>query len=675
VGVCFLKRSRSTVAWTVDPETPTFADPMMTHLLRAFCLFLLVATARAQEGVFLADLFGDGMVLQRESTIRIFGSISDGDAQPTISATWPGGDARPIEIDGSTWSVEFETGAAGGPFEVRIDGHTALSDVWLGEVWLCSGQSNMVWPVSASDPGSATLAGSSSEPANWNQPSIHLFELPQRTSPSPQGRIEAEWRRCTPETAQSFSAVALHFATVLHQELDVPIGLVGSHWGGTRAEAWTRESSLAGFSGLQPGLERLRQARLDRMTERFDAATLRWIEELSPRNIGPGSALPEEGWEDTTLPRLWRDLDGENLGGFDGLVTYRREIGIPASWVGREVVISLGAIDDVDVTTIDDQVFATTGAGSWKKPRRYRWRRASETATLVVRALDTGGAGGFSGTPDQMFMHPVGSPELKVSLTEGWQMLRGAPIGELPTPPPPTGVDQNTPAALYNGMIAPLVGFRFAGVIWYQGESNRTRYEEYRALFPAMISDWRGAFDDDLPFYFVQIAPFGYAGDSGQAAELREAQRGALNLHGTGMAVTMDIGDPRDIHPRNKHEVGRRLALWAMARTYGRDELVHSGPLPERLYRGRDGAVHVRFDHAGGGLAAPGGALKLFKAAGRDGAWHPARAEIVTPDTLAIRCEAVEGGIVAVRYAWGAADAAELFNAEGLPASSFRVSL
>lgn len=620
------------------------------------------------------------MVIQRESTVRIFGSISDGDAQPRISATWPGGDARPIEVDGSTWSVEFETGAAGGPFEVRIDGITVLSDVWLGEVWLCSGQSNMVWPVSASEPGSATLAASSSEPPDWNQPSIHLFELPQRTSPSPQGRIDAEWRRCTPETALKDCAVSgVHFATVLHQELDVPIGLVGSHWGGTPAEAWMREASLTGFPRLQPGLERLREARLDRMMEPLDggldAATLRWIEELSPRNVGPGSALPAEGWSDTTLPRLWKDLDGQDLDAFDGLVTYRREIDIPASWVGRDVVISLGAIDDVDVTTIDGQVFATTGDGSWKKPRRYRWRQASDAGTLVVRVLDTGGAGGFSGTPDQMFMHPVGSPELQVPLTEGWQMLRGAPIEEWPTPPSPTGVSQNTPAALYNGMIAPLVGFRFAGVIWYQGESNRARYEQYRALFPAMISDWRGAFGFDLPFYFVQIAPFGYGGDDGEAAELREAQRGALNLHGTGMAVTMDIGDPRDIHPRNKHEVGRRLARWAMAKTYGRDDLVHSGPLPERLYRWRDGAMHVRFEHAGGGLTAPGGALRLFEAAGRDGAWHPAKAEIVIPDTLEIRCEAVDGGIVAVRYAWGAADAAELFNAEGLPASSFRVTL
>ena len=221
-------------------------------------------------------------------------------------------------------------------------------------------------------------------------------------------------------------------------------------------------------------------------------------------------------------------------------------------------------------------------------------------------------------------------------------------------------------------MIAPLVGFPIAGAIWYQGESNRTRYEEYRTLFPTMISDWRDAWGYDFPFYYVQIAPFGYGGDSGQAAELREAQRLAMRLPRTGMAVTMDIGNPADIHPRNKHAVGRRLALWAMAGTYGRSDLVHSGPLPTQPARAGAG-VQVRFEHAGGGLVAPDG-LTLFEACGANGVWHPASAEISGDNTVLVRCPEA-GAIEQVRYAWGAADAAELFNAEGLPASSFRISL
>lgn len=475
--------------------------------------FAQEAAAEAEPTVRLHGLYSEGMVLQRDRAVPVRGWAAPGETL-AVAADWPAaaqnggsGSRVPTVItvadDQGHFRALLGAGNAGGPYTITVtaesDGSVrTVRDVWLGEVWLCSGQSNMEWPVSAAAPGSATLEASSEEPADWARPHIRLFEAPHRASATPEQDVKASWVKCSPQSAQSFSAVALHFATVLQQELHVPIGLIGSHWGGTPAEAWTSAETIA-------------------------------------------NGFPE----------------------------------------------------------------------------------------LAKRA-------GQAQEEDKL--------------------------------------NQHTPSALYNGMLAPLVGFPVAGVIWYQGESNRTRAEQYEKLFPAMIIDWRRAWARQLPFYFVQIAPYAYGDDTGEAAALRDAQRLThKQVADTGMVVTLDIGNPADIHPRNKHEVGRRLALWAMAKTYGRKDLVHSGPLPGKMEHGGR-ALLLHFEHVGEGLRAPQG-LSHFEVAGPNHEWQPAEATISDDGkSVKVSCRGIETPIM-LRYAWGAADAAELFNSAGLPATSFSIHL
>lgn len=660
-------------------------SPRLLGALLASLLLVVPAIAQSDTPVRLPALFSDGAVLQRDSVITVWGWAEPG-KMVTVNGTWRNSIQYTTAGDDGRFSVVLRTGEAGGPHELSVEcggQKTVVEDILLGEVWLCGGQSNMEWPLSASAPGSATLAASSSAPADWNQPRIRMFEVPHRVSHSPQTDVTAKWVSCTPETAQSFSGIGLHFANVLQQELDVPIGLIGSHWGGTPAESWTSEPTADGFPGLQAGLNQLRAQRNasgDGAGTR-DAANRKWF--LAANAADPGIAGgwktsgDSEGWIDAPVPGIWKDLPDAGLSDFDGLVWYRRTVEIPDSWAGKDLALNLGPIDDMDAVYFQGKaVGVTLVPGKWQSPRRYRVSGRlvqGGSVTIAVRAIDTGGAGGITGEAALNSIHPFSDASEQISLAGTWKLRVGLPIAKLPATPGAASIGPNTPAGLYNGMLAPLAPYGIAGAIWYQGESNRTRFEEYRALFPAMITDWRTTFGADFPFYFVQIAPFGYGGDSGQAAELREAQRLALQLPGTGMAVTMDIGNPKDIHPRNKHEVGRRLALWAMAKTYGRDGLVHSGPLPAALQRTIAG-LRLSFTHVADGLVAQG-ELTLFEAAGADGVWHPAKATLTSDrQALTISC-ANAPAVEQVRYAWGAANAGQLFNSAGLPASSFRISL
>jgi sialate O-acetylesterase len=277
----------------------------------------------------------------------------------------------------------------------------------------------------------------------------------------------------------------------------------------------------------------------------------------------------------------------------------------------------------------------------------------------------------MTGETDQLQVAPVEDAEgLHLPLSGSWRYRTGASLSQLPRFPDRPGFHQNVATALSNGMLAAIIPFGIRGAIWYQGESNRTRGKQYERLFPAMIADWRARWGrGDFPFYFVQIAPFGYGGDTGQAAELRDAQRKTLAVPNTGMAVTMDIGDPGNIHPVDKLDVGERLARWALAKTYGKQDLVYSGPLYRSMSFEGD-AIRVEFDHVDGGLVARGGELTHFTIAGADRRFVPAAARIDGRGVLVSSPEVPRP--VAVRYGWGAADQPNLFNAAGLPASSFR---
>ncbi|MEW6073492.1 MAG: sialate O-acetylesterase [Planctomycetota bacterium] len=657
--------------------------PTLPSVLAALSPTLLVPLllgTPARADVRLPSLFSDGMVLQRDSLAPIWGWAAPGE-RVSLRAGW--NERLTIQAEAGAdgaWSTAVPTGAAGGPYTLRIEGASTIEirDVLIGEVWLGSGQSNMEWKIQDCARGIEDFAAVRAE---QNLPRIRLFDVRNAIAMAPVEECAGTWRACTPESWPELGAVAFYFARELHRELSVPIGVITSDWGGTPAEAWTSRETLASFPEFAPALARLAAGgAAERVLAEEQAAWWRGVDEKTPGAVGWAAAeLDDSEWPAATVPAIWSSEDG--LDRFDGVAWYRRTIELPAGWTNRDLVLELGPIDDMDTTWFNgEKVGGAEVMGFWSQPRSYRVsgrlvRRGANT--IAVRVVDTGGHGGFTGAPDQVAVRlagaegaprPGGAPSL--SIAGAWRRKVGASLADL-GPFPSTGwFDSSYPTSLYNGMIAPLVPYRLRGVIWYQGESNRERAAQYRTLFPALIADWRGSWEQgELPFYFVQIAPYRYEGDTGEAAELREAQMLALQVPQTGMAVTMDIGEPGDIHPANKWEVGRRLALWALAQDYGRPDLPFSGPLFRAM--AREGArIRLSFDHTFGGLMAQAGPLSHFTIAGADRLFHRAQAEIEGNEVV-VWGEAV-GQPVAVRYGWGAADMPNLFNLAGLPASSFR---
>ena len=624
-------------------------------------------------------IFSDGMVLQREAQVRVWGWCDPGEPV-AVTASWPGGSTWRAEADREgRFEVAFDTQQAGGPFELTVRAGSnpehVIDDVWLGEVWICSGQSNMEWTLGPGvGPG---IQDWKREVLSADYPELRLFNVPNHFAASPADDCEARWMRCTPETATTFSATAYFFGRELARNLDCPIALVETDWGGTVCEAWTSHEALAAFPEFKDDLKTVAKFGMNpwKVEQELARATEAWWKGLGEKDPGSGEArfmnasFSDKGWGAMPVPGGWEGAV-ESLARFDGIVWFRRSFELSGNELDHEYTLELGTIDDMDTTWVNGQkVGGLETYGSWNKKRSYAIPAGvlkKGRNVIAVRVLDTGGAGGIHGESDSLALKASDGTEL--SLAGSWRYQAGADIRTVGRPPSRAWLHQNRATALFNGMLSPLIPLSVCGVIWYQGESNRPRWEQYRRLFPAMIVDWRQQFQNaDMPFYFVQIAPFNYGGDTGEAALLRDAQRRTLALPNTGMAVTMDIGDPRNIHPANKQDVGRRLALWALAKDYGKAELEYSGPLAASVKRS-GASVRVRFTHADG-LTTRGAPLELFTLAGSDGRYHPAMAKI-DGDTIVVQSNAVSEP-KSVRFGGGAGDETSLWNAAGLPASSF----
>jgi sialate O-acetylesterase len=661
---------------------PTLLFPRSV-LAASAAIALGVAEAKAQ--LPLPAVFGDHMVLQRNTDAALWGRAAPG-ATVVVSADWPDAASATARAgaDGR-FRATIRTPDAGGPFTLVVateDGsRRELRDVLVGEVWLCSGQSNMEMPLGNIGPGYEGVLGAAEVIAAADHPRLRLFTVENRLAAAPLDDCTGEWRACSPERARTFSATGYFFGSELLRALDVPIGLISADWGGTPAEAWTSADTLGrdpDFADATARVAELGRNR-DALERRYDAEIAGWeqrLDELDPGSrAGHAFAAPsfdDSAWSTMPLPAAW---ESNGLEAFDGIVWLRRTIELPADQAGRDLVLELGPIDDLDVVWFAGVRGALAPArGRGPPPRRYPVPAAAAragTRVIAVRVHDTGGQGGLVGTAEQLRLRRADDGSAAVPLAGDWRFAKGVAQADVPPMPRPPALDAHMPTVLFQGMIAPLVPFALRGVIWYQGESNRTRAAQYRRLFPAMIADWRRHFGrGDFPFYFVQIAPFGYQNDRGEAAALREAQMLALRVPNTGMAVTMDVGDPRDIHPKDKATVGQRLALWALARTYGRDDVVCSGPLYRAMER-EPGRVRLSFDCAEGGLTTRDGAPpSQFTIAGADREFVPADA-VLDGDTVVVHSDRVPEP-VAVRYAWGAADQPNLQNRAGLPASSFR---
>ena len=656
---------------------------MPNHLLFLATVALGLAAPVAQATVRLPALVGSHMVLQRDRPVPVWGWAAPGEA---VSVTFRGQAYPATAPDASgRWQATLPPTPAGGPYELTVKGQNiiTLTDVLVGDVWLASGQSNMQFKVQ--DPnvgGYQPTQNAEQEIAAANWPRLRFFTVNQTVAYRPQAEAAGTgWQVCSPATVAEFSAVAYFFSRDLYQHYQVPMGVVVSSWGGTPAEAWVSAEGLRSFPEFRARVADFAQRTTSLGDDRHAYETRRQelLDNIRRYDKGylPGGqtwAAPDfdaRAWPTMPLPGLWESQPG--LATYDGVVWFRREIDLPARLVGQPLTLRLGRVDDADSTYFNG---VRVGSGSgYQNLRSYPVPAGLARAgrnVIAVRVLDTGGGGGIGGIggePAELSLSGVGQP---LSLAGPWQYQVGLPVQDQPVPPVPGGA-QSAPTALYNAMIAPLEPLAFKGIIWYQGESNADRAAQYRTLFPALITDWRRHPGADLPFLFVQLANYQSAlpqPAESDWAELREAQAGALKLPRTGMATAIDIGNPTDIHPHNKQEVGRRLALAARRVAYGDNQLTASGP----TYAGLTVAgatARLKFTHLGAGLAVRNGpALRGFAVAGADRQFHWATARVVGREVV-VQSPAVPRP-VAVRYDWASNPDGNLANRAGLPAPPFR---
>jgi sialate O-acetylesterase len=645
-------------------------------LLRAAFVLTVTATTAGAD-VTLPALFGPHMVVQRDRPVRVWGGAEPGES---VTVELAGARATATADPSGRFEATLAALPAGGPYALVVSGRNRLQldDVWSGEVWVASGQSNMEFPLQRADRGAEDAAAGCQR--------LRLFTVEKATAFEPRTDVKGSWSECTTETALGFSAVAFHFGREIARTQNVTVGLVHSSWGGTPAEAWTPRAALLAVPELAPAVTAFDRERAD------PAPAARYLEERAAwekrnfaqdtGNAGFAQGLAAEGadetgWKPMALPRHW-----ESAGlAIDGAVWFRRTFELPADWSQQDLTLSLGPLDDMDVTYVNGaEVGHVDGATPeyWSVPRVYTVpssRLHTGRNVVAVRVWDHAGDGGFAGAPAQMFAQ---SGETRLPLAGEWlyrveRALDPMNVDWGSQPPAPASAgNPNSPTVLWNAMMAPLVRFPMRGAIWYQGEANTGRAYQYRTLFPAMIRAWREAWSDpSLAFLFVQLASFKPAvpapGES-DWAELREAQGMTLALPQTGMATAIDIGEAGDIHPKNKSDVGLRLALAARSAIYG-EAVVANGPtFASSAIDGR--AIRIALQHAAGLATRDGGAPRGFAIAGRDRKWRTATA-VIDGEALLVSSPDVPAP-VAVRYAWADNPGVNLVNGAGLPALPFR---
>lgn len=645
----------------------------LAKLIISVSLILFLPAANAQ--IKLPAIFSDNMVLQRNAKIPIWGTEKP--EQKITVKIQQQSKTTTANRDGK-WRVDLASMSAGGPYELTVSGTETITfkNVMIGEVWLCSGQSNMEMPLVSTW---ATVNNFKAEVAAANYPDLRLCIVKRAKSTKSRTDVESEgWKSCDSTSVKNFSATAYFFGRQLQQKLGVPVGLIQSAWGGTIVEAWTSSTSLKTVPEMAGFVKMLATSPLDSIFDEsaFAEKMAAWNRKLDEMDASPSDSAPswinpdfdDSAWPTMSLPKPW---ERAGLPSFDGIMKFRKVIRLPESFSKQNLQLNLGPIDDADVTYFNG---VQIGAMSiYNQFRHYRvpanLLKAGENV-IAVRVLDTGGDGGLYGKPEALNLLKDSTQAL--SLAGEWRYQLGEELKNLP-PRPALANTPNRPTVLYNAMIAPLVPYAIRGAIWYQGESNAGRAYQYRTLFPLLIKDWRARWGQgDFPFLFVQLAnyqPVAPEPGDNDWAELREAQTMTLALPNTGMAVTIDIGDANDIHPGNKQEVGNRLALNARHLVYS-ENIAYSGPIYKSM-KIEGNRIRLFFDHAQDGLMSKGGdKLHGFAIAGADRKFVWADA-VIDGQTVMVSSPQITQP-VAVRYAWAINPVCNLYNRAGLPASPFR---
>ncbi len=631
-------------------------------------LTLVLVHSLAVGQVRLARLFSDHAVLQRQQSIPVWGWAKPGE---TVRATLST-QTQTAKADATgKWMVKFSAMEAGGPYEllaIAKSGKAQATDVLVGEVWLCSGQSNMEWPVKQAD-------HFPEERQNANFPQIRHFHVDHELALQPQTELKTgDWRVSSAETVGDFTAVGFFFARELAKKLNIPIGLVHSSWGGSQVEGWiSREGMLSNAELREPA------QRLPTTWSAADSMIDRGLRKQLFGNPDQKLTLAEEqqyvdpthdfsAWLKTDPIGQWQ---WKGLHGFRGKGFMSRQIEIPAYMVSQPTTLGLAENDSPNEVYINGKrVWEGTLAGVRKitLPANTWQTGVNRLVVKMGQTIEPAWYGmGLRGSATELY---VATTEQRISLATDWKVMPS-----FAEPHTYTLFMNDVAATIYNSMIKPLVPFGMRGVLWYQGETNAGRAYQYRQSFPLLITDWRQQWGQDFSFYFVQLSSFGVNQTSNQGsnwAELREAQTMTLRLPKTGMAVTTDIGNPADIHPTNKQDVGHRLALNALRFDYGQATLNYSSPMFDSLIVSGSTAI-VSFKHSAEGLKANDkyGYLRGFELAGDDHVFRYAQASI-NGNQVSVSHPSIPKP-VAVRYGWADAPVdANLFNSIGLPASPFR---
>lgn len=659
-----------------------------------------------QENIPLqvATIFSDHMVLQQQTEVLIWGK-GHPDTKVTVVSSWGDKVETQVNLEGD-WEALIQTPKFGGPHQLSVSTYNEevmFQDVMLGEVWLASGQSNMEWLMSSG------INNQKDEIENSNYPQIRMFSVQRNLNGN--NISNTSWKVTTPENVKQFSAVGYFFARQLNQELNIPIGILNTSWGGTRVEAWT---SIEKLSEMEPSnkqaQEILNQGGLFQIginQNKINEEIIKFNKQL----LGaPSFNVPDNitEWETLTLKDLkyaspdfddsdWKLFEANDVKDngitfesfFDsgtlaenGVVWLRKSFDVTDTLSSYKFIVNKG-IDDFDYTylngTLIGKGFSCCSTRSYSIPDGLLKKEGN---ILAIRIIDTGGEGGIRGSAyleskNEKLLINKGNWRLKhhafyldtsIQLHEldfenliykGNEILANVKRGiSLKNP--------NSYSILFESMVKPLIPYKIKGVLWYQGESNVENHQDYRTLFSGMISDWRDNWDYNFPFYFVQIAPYQYT-PKASSQSLRDAQRKTLSVEKTGMAITMDIGEEDDIHPANKQDVGHRLARLALHYNYGKKDLVPTGPLYKRQTL-HSNYIELSFDHVGAGLNGKNSLLG-FEIAASDGYFVPAKA-IIIGDQIHVSSKKIRNP-KHVRYGWKNYFEATLFNEEGFPASSF----
>lgn len=630
----------------------------MKHI---FSLLFVTLFNCAFAKVSLPKFFSDHMVLQRDATITVYGWAEAG---KTVKVSFNTKNVEAKVNSNGEWSVDFPAEKAGGPFEMIVSEENTITfkDIYIGDVWFCSGQSNMGWKLEDALNGKEELAK-----ANFEK--IKLLQVSRTMAGKPQKDIEkGQWETCSPASGEGFSAVAYFFGRELFQKYNVPIGLINSSWGGTNIEAWMSEDLMGKHVSARKVIDEMKTMDFSDVMKTYKKEFKAWEEKADRLDIGTTEKWHEKthntsSWKSITLPVYWSKA---KVTPNDGVIWVTRNFDLTAKDLASDdLVLSIGRVDNEDITYING---IKVGESKIKDlDRFYKIPKNVLVAgknIITIRVKNTGDIGGFRGDANSLHIKTASQT---LSLAGEWKYEAGTKdIEEVPERQHPT----KYATSLYNGMVTPFFGIKIKGIIWYQGEANSKNAKEYATMFKDMITDWRKSWKSDVPFIFAQLP--NYDNQNNRWIALRESQAKALELKNTGMAVLIDVGENDNIHPIHKQVVGKRMALIAENVAYGEKEISASAPVFDTFKIDGNSATVI---FKGGTFATESAKSDPtgFMIAGNDKKFYPAKATLQA-DLKTIKLSSPEvSNPKEVRYLWADAPGkVMLYNKDGLATPPFR---